>query len=189
MLKPPAAQPLTAFCEAESLDVRPLRSVKGRDASFKLVSGDPPIPGSIWDFGITRALVTQCSDSVVRLNVPFRSDLSVKKVTQLRPNNDPEFIAREIQSYWKQCWHSDKLPNLDLSGATSGTCPNFRLFDPVISVTELDFALRHPSKNKARGPDSFSTAELAVLPPGFGIYEVEPLEYDHFDRAMAICYV
>ena len=80
VLKPPTAQPLTAFCEAESLDVRPLRSVKGRDASFMLVSGDPPIPGSIWDFGTTRALVTQCSDSVVRLNLLFRSDMSVKKV-------------------------------------------------------------------------------------------------------------
>ena len=165
VLKPPKAASLTTMCSKEVLQIRHARSCKGHPATFNVLHGSLPGPGAIWNFGSVSARVTAVAGSIVSLDIPLRSGMATGTVTQIIPNNEPQFIAETVQKYWDQFWNTSSQPNMEFVNRNLQNVPELPPFDPRITVQELHVALRKLPRRKARGMDGWSNGELASLSP------------------------
>ena len=128
-IRPPAAATLTTLCFQHTVKVKHLRTSKASDAVFRVLDGDLPSSGSIWEFSGLRALVKKVQGSLVTIATQLKSCMTHGVVRQLVPNNDPAFIAQQVQMYWDTFWHSQRQPNLDFIRQNLDTLPKLETFD------------------------------------------------------------
>ena len=86
----------------------------------------------------------------------------VKTVNHLTWSMQPEFVAEQMTSFWKQYWENPKQPGMD---SVIDNPPKLEPFDPNISSSELFSALKKLKPRKARECDGFSKSELAAMLP------------------------
>ena len=65
----------------------------------------------------------------------------VKTVNHLTWNMQPEFVAEQMTSFWKQYWENPKQPDMEYVIKKLDNLPNLEPFDPNISSSELFSAL------------------------------------------------
>ena len=162
-LKPPVAAPLTSLAEQETITVRHLRTAKGSNAVFRLISGTLPRPGTVWQFANLRVPVVSVSGDLVKLASPLKDNMAGQTVQQLTWNSDPAYVASEVRHYWKQFWFSSKQPDWSYVTKCIPNLPQLPQFGAQISVSDLQFVIRKLARNKARGLDGFSNNEVRAM--------------------------
>ena len=156
--------PLSTLPHRSELQVHPQKSSKGCNARYRIM--DPnhcPIPGDIWQVADKTCVVQSCSDNIVTVTSSMSKGMYTKQVHQISWSLDPHFIASEVINYWNSWWNSDTPVDGNVLDPAINALPEIEPFDPVISIDELNLAIKTLPMVKARGLDGFSNRELKAL--------------------------
>ena len=156
--------PLNSLALSETVHVSCRRVSKGSPAKFTLVHGQEPIPGTVWVFGPTRCRVTSFCQGVVTLDRPMSSAMYCKSVKQQTWCANPYSVFQCVASFWDGFRLADRQIDLDFLQHVTNHLPELDKFDPIITLSELQWALKTSKNGTARGLDGFSVPELKAMP-------------------------
>ena len=136
-LKPPAAATLISLAQTTALQVSPLRTSKQSHAAFRLLSPCSVKPGDVWQTAGHRCKVLSQTGQYATLDSNFKAGMMVKTVNHLTWSMQPEFVAEQMTSFWKQYWDNPKEPDMDCVIKKLDHLPKLEPCDPNISSSEL----------------------------------------------------
>ena len=164
-LKPDQAPIVHTLVDEETVHVKSMRAKKGSNAKFLLVHGRSPSPGTVWSFENTKCRILAVDKQVVTLDTPLQSCMQKRVVRQKMWNANPLAVGHTITKYWESFWLTEQRPDLQIAHRLAQQLPQLPVFDPTITLGELEWALKTSKNGKARGLDGFSFPELKALPP------------------------
>ena len=138
-----------------------------KDGPFWITAhSDIPLEASFVQFQDPRVPILRTQGFNVQIGKPLigPAQMSVDFITVTA---DRDKIFHMIHCYWKRFWEARPQIDEALLEQVLLSGPSVSAFSATIGLGELRRALKHLNINKARGPDSWSNADLKQMPESF----------------------
>ena len=162
-VKEPACATLDGLLRDTELQVRLRRASKHSPACFTVAEPTHVKVGAMWTFGKIQATVVALRGNEVQLDRQPTIEMTRKSVRQSSWSADTAYIAEEVQAYWNSFWNAEQQLDHQVMHDILQGMPDIPRFDPVITLSDLQFSVKRLNPHKARGMDGWSNAELQLL--------------------------